>query len=223
MPTSPLAGKTAPRRVDRRRSPDRRLLRPPPRPGEPAGAGQLRHQRPSRRRRGRQLQRGAHPGDHAGDLRVPRAPGITGPLFLGADTHAASGARAARPRSRCWPRTASRRCSRATTTSRRRRRCRARSSRSTRAGATARRPGRRHRRDAVAQPAARRRVQVQPAARRPGRHRRHRRDPGARERHPARRRRRVVEHPRVPYEAARRPPHVRQSTSSRPTSRICRA
>ena len=39
-----------------------------------------------------------------------------------------------------------------------------------------RRPGRRHRRHAVAQPAARRRLQVQPAARRPGRHRRHRLD-----------------------------------------------
>ena len=37
------------------------------------------------------------------------------------------------------------------------------------------RPGRRHRRHAVAQPAARRRLQVQPAQRRPGRHRCHRR------------------------------------------------
>ena len=35
------------------------------------------------------------------------------------------------------------------------------------------RPGRRHRRHAVAQPAGRRRLQVQPAARRTGRHRRH--------------------------------------------------
>ncbi len=41
-----------------------------------------------------------------------------------------------------------------------------------------RRPGRRHRRHAVAQPARGRRLQVQPAERRPGRHRRHRRDPG---------------------------------------------
>ena len=39
-----------------------------------------------------------------------------------------------------------------------------------------RRPGRRHRRHAVAQPAARRRLQVQPAARRAGRHRCHRLD-----------------------------------------------
>ena len=39
-----------------------------------------------------------------------------------------------------------------------------------------RRPGRRHRGHAVAQPAARRRLQVQPAARRAGRHRRHRLD-----------------------------------------------
>ena len=41
---------------------------------------------------------------------------------------------------------------------------------------TAERPRRRHRRHAVAQPAARRRLQVQPARRRPGRHRRHRLD-----------------------------------------------
>ena len=38
-----------------------------------------------------------------------------------------------------------------------------------------RRPRRRHRHHAVAQPAGRRRLQVQPAQRRPGRHRRHRR------------------------------------------------
>ena len=43
-------------------------------------------------------------------------------------------------------------------------------------------PGRRHRRDAVAQPALRRRLQVQPAARRPGRHRRHLGDRGPRQR-----------------------------------------
>ena len=50
-----------------------------------------------------------------------------------------------------------------------------------------RRPGRRHRRHAVAQPAARRRLQVQPAQRRTGRHRRHRGDRQARQRDSARR------------------------------------
>ena len=36
--------------------------------------------------------RGAHPRDHAGDLRLPeRAAASTGPLFLGKDTHALSG------------------------------------------------------------------------------------------------------------------------------------
>ena len=36
------------------------------------------------------VQRGAHPRDHAGDLRVPPAHGIDGPLYLGKDTHALS-------------------------------------------------------------------------------------------------------------------------------------
>ncbi len=49
------------------------------------------------------------------------------------------------------------------------------------------RPGRRHRRHPVAQPAARRRVQVQPAQRRTGRHRRHRGNRQARQRDSARR------------------------------------
>ena len=32
----------------------------------------------------------AHPGHYAGDLRVPQRCGISGPLFIGADTHALS-------------------------------------------------------------------------------------------------------------------------------------
>ena len=82
------------------------------------------------------------------------------------------GARASAPRSRCWPPTASRRSSR-----------RGDGYTPTPAISHAildlqprpqRRPGRRHRHHAVAQPAGRRRLQVQPAQRRPGRHRRHR-------------------------------------------------
>ncbi len=53
-----------------------------------------------------------------------------------------------------------------------------------------RRPGRRHRGHAVAQPARGRRLQVQPAQRRPGRHQRHRLDPGSGQRPPARRQQR---------------------------------
>ena len=81
------------------------------------------------------------------------------------------------------------------------------------------RAGRRHRGHAVAQPAARRRLQVQPAARRPGRHRRHRLD---------RRRGRTSCSGRRP---GRRPPHpvrpragrrASRTTSWAPTSTTCR-
>ena len=81
-----------------------------PRSGESARARRLRHLRPPRLVAAPQLQRGAHPGDHARrSASTARAQGIDGPLFLGMDTHAAVGAGAARPRSRCWPPTASRR------------------------------------------------------------------------------------------------------------------
>ena len=67
------------------------------------------------------LQRGAHPRHHPGDLPVPHAQGIDGPLFLGIDTHALSEpAHAAR--SRCSPPTASRSMIDAQTTATRRRR-----------------------------------------------------------------------------------------------------
>jgi len=36
------------------------------------------------------LQRGSHPGDRPGDGGVPAGQGVTGPLFLGIDTHALS-------------------------------------------------------------------------------------------------------------------------------------
>ena len=124
------------------------------------------------------VQRGAHPRHDRGDLRATaRTRGIDGPLFIGRDTHALSepayadrargarGARRRRPGRR-----------RATATRRRRRVSHAILVAQPRPAAT--RPGRRHRRHAVAQPARGRRLQVQPAERRPGRHRRHRLDPG---------------------------------------------
>ena len=54
------------------------------------------------------LQRGAHPGDHAGDLRVSRDAGDRRPLFMGMDTHALSEPALRSARSRCSPPTASR-------------------------------------------------------------------------------------------------------------------
>ena len=60
---------------------------------------------------------------------------------------------------------------------------------------------RRHRGDALAQPAERRRLQVQPAARRAGRHRRHQGDRGAGQRADPRRRSRTCR--RIPFERAR--------------------
>ena len=73
---------------------------------------------------------------------------------------------------------------------------------------------RRHRRDALAQPAGGRRHQVQPARRRPGRHRRHRRHRAARER--AARRRVTASVRRIPFERARAAPNVRARDFVRP-------
>jgi len=44
----------------------------------------------------RDVQRGPHPRDRPGDLRAPAGPGITGPLFMGKDSHALSGPPSAR-------------------------------------------------------------------------------------------------------------------------------
>ena len=89
MPLSPLAGKPAPPETS---STSTRLRDayanesptwPIPASSSPSAPAA------TAARRGRHLHRGAHPRHHAGDLRVPRASkGITGPLFLGKDTHA---------------------------------------------------------------------------------------------------------------------------------------
>ena len=83
-------GDLAPRRqagpgrpADRRRSAERPVLRRGPRSGRPAPARRVRHERPPRVPRGRQLQRGPHPRDDPGDLRVPRGPGHRRPALPG--------------------------------------------------------------------------------------------------------------------------------------------
>ena len=188
MPASPLAGKPAP--PDLLIDADRLVAAYydlPPRSREPAARGGVRDQRPPRRARGRRLQRGAHPGDHAGDLRAPRAR-RDHRAAVSRRRHARGvGAGAEDARWRCWRRRASRRWSRAegdyTPTPA--------LSRAILSYNDGRKDGlgRRHHHHAVAQPAARRRLQVQPAERRPGRQRHHRRDPGARQRAAARARR----------------------------------
>ena len=110
--------------------------------------------------------------------RYRAAHGISGPLFLGRDTHALS-------------EPAFRTAVEVLAATRRRRRRRFRGRLHAHAGDLARDPdaqrarrreGGRDRDHAVAQPARRRRLQVQPAAWRPGRHRRHAADPGRGER-----------------------------------------
>ena len=60
------------------------------RPRRPRPAGGVRHVRTPRVEPRRRVQRAAHPGDHAGDLRVPGRQGVTGPLVIGRDPHALS-------------------------------------------------------------------------------------------------------------------------------------
>ena len=166
------------------------------------------------------VQRGPHPRHDAGDLRLPAAQGIDGPLFIGRDTHGLS--------EPAW-RTALEVLVAngvtvlvdAATASRRRRRSRTRSSPPTAA---------RHRRNGLADgivvtpshnPPARRRLQVQPAARRPGRHRRDRLDRRPRQRAASRRasgrqaRRRSREARARHHGALRLPRHLRRRPARR--------
>ena len=82
MAIHPLAGKPAPDDVlvdlDRLR---KEYYARKPDVADRAAAGPLRHQRPSRLLAARLVQRGAHPGHHAGDLRVPRQPGHRRPAL----------------------------------------------------------------------------------------------------------------------------------------------
>ena len=154
-----------------------------PDPSDPAQRVAFGTSGPSRLVVPQRVQRGPHPGDDRGDL----------PLSGAARLRRAAVPRPRHPRAvRARDRTALERPRRA------RRRCPRRRGRRLHpdAGRLARHhrrqpaqgqlapPGRRDRRDAVAQPARRRRVQVQPAQRRPGRHRRHELDPGRGEPHP---------------------------------------
>ena len=166
------------------------------------------------------VQRGAHPGHHAGDLRVPARAGVRRaavhrprhPRALRAGVGDRARGAGRQRRRRCWstPRTATRR----------RRRSRTRSCAPT--GAHDRRgladgivvtP--------VAQPARRRRLQVQPAPRRPCRHRRHRLDRGPRQRAGRRRPRGRTTRPLRPRAAGGRVvrlPGRPTSTTSRTSS-----
>ena len=154
------------------------------RPGQRRPAGGVRHVRAPRVEPGRGVQRGAHPGHHAGHRRVPGRAG-----HHRAAVH--------RPR---HPRAVRAGVGVGAGGAGRQRRCgddRFGRPLHPDAGGQPRHPdvqprprqrsGRRHRGHAVAQPAARRRLQVQPAQRRTRRHRRHRRDRQAGQRDPARR------------------------------------
>ena len=193
----------------RRRTSSRRTTASHPDPADAGPAGRLRHLRPPRVEPRRRLQRGPHPRHHAGDLRVPRASRASTARCSSAATRTRCRSRRGSPRWRCSPPTTSP-CSstprdRYTPTPALSPRDPAR----TTAGHARPRARRRHRRHAVAQPAARRRLQVQPAARRAGRHRRHRVDRGPRQRAARRRpRRRATAVPLAPG-PRRRPRDVR--------------
>ena len=146
-----------------------------------------------------------------------RSQGIDGPLYMGKDTHALSGARAAHR-------------ARSAGGQRRRNGHPARRRRDADAGHLARHPrlqprpqrppGRRHRHHAVAQSAGGRRLQIQPAQRRPGRHRRDQLGAGSRQRTAARQQCR--REARAVRRGAQGRDHARRRISSCPTSRICR-
>ena len=149
-----------------------------PDPSDPGPAGRLRDVRPPRLGVQGRVQRGPHPRHDRGHLPLPRPRRATAARCSSAATRTPCPSPPGGRRSRCWRRTGSTSGSTPTTGSRRRPRCRTRSSSRTAADVRRRRPRRRHRRHAVAQPARGRRLQVQPAQRRPGRHRRHALDPG---------------------------------------------
>ena len=90
MAANPRAGKPALPRTSSTSPPGDRVLHGHPDPGRRGPAGGVRDLGTSRVEPGRCVQRGAHPGDHAGHRRVPRRAGTTGPLFIGRDTHGLS-------------------------------------------------------------------------------------------------------------------------------------
>ena len=169
---------------------DRRVLRPRARPRRPGAAGGVRHQRPPRLGARHRVQRGAHRRDHRRDRRVParrRAPTARcssagtrtrcpSPAWRTAlEVLAAAGVEVHVDARDSWTPTPA--VSHAIL-----RHNGAGSSEGVRTHGPG--PGRRHRRDAVAQPAARRRLQVQPAGRRPRRVGRDRLDRRPRQRDP---------------------------------------
>ena len=116
MANHPLAGQPAPESVlidvpalERAYHANR------PDPADPRQRVDLRHQRPSRHVARSHVHRVAHPGHHAGDLRLPAKNGIDGPLFMGKDTHALSEPGAADGPRSALGRAASRRSCSATT------------------------------------------------------------------------------------------------------------
>ena len=154
------------------------------RPGERRPAGGVRDVGPPRVEPRHRVQRGAHPGDDAGDRRVPRRAGDDGSAV-----HRPRHPRAVRAGLGVGAGGAGRQRRRGD--DRRRRPLHAHARGQPRDPGVQpgprQRSGRRHRRHPVAQPAARRRLQVQPAQRRSGRYRRDRRHRQARQRDSARR------------------------------------
>ncbi|KAF0963114.1 hypothetical protein MLGJGCBP_03756 [Rhodococcus sp. T7] len=150
----------------RHRAPGDRVLQRRARPREPIAAGAVRDVRPPRVEPGHRVQRGAHPRHHPGHRRVPGVPGRRRtpvsrarhprPVRAGVDVRARGAGRERRDGADRFagpvhadPRGQSRDPP----------------LQPQRSGVA----GRWHRRDALAQPAPRRRLQIQPAARRPRR------------------------------------------------------
>ena len=119
MATSPLAGKPAPPEmlVDLGRLEREYYARRPDLddPDQLVSFGTSGHRGSSA---ARLVHRGAHPRHHPGDLRLPARPGHRRPALHGQGHPRALRRRPSAPRSRCWPPTAWRRSSSATTASR---------------------------------------------------------------------------------------------------------
>ena len=83
-----------------------RILRAQTRRERSQPDGQLRHQRTSRLAAAADFYRGAHPGDHAGDLRIPPRAGNGRPAVHGQGHACGCQVRRRAPRWRCWRPTA---------------------------------------------------------------------------------------------------------------------
>ena len=129
---SPLAGQAGPEGDADRCGPARtRIFRAPARRERPQPDGQLRHQRTSRLAAARHVHRSAHPGHHAGHLRLPARARARMARCTWARIRTRCPIRRSAPRSKSWRPTAWRPSFSETTASRRRRSSRGPSSSTT--------------------------------------------------------------------------------------------